>query len=220
MTKRLLLSISLVTVAGRFPLQAQDFSKLAFNIGGGISSPLNPTGQYTGLSANFSMGAGYNIDKSNSIVGEFLWTDLPPNLFSLHPIDAPRGNISLYTLTANYRHQIDRIHGSPFGVYGIIGGGWYYRYASVDKDYAVPPNTVCQPTYTYWGYACDPSGYVYTKTVAYKGSSAPGVNAGIGFAIRLADSNWKFYAEARYHYAWSNAIPTTFVPVTFGIRFN
>jgi len=220
MTKKVLFSISLVSVAGLAPLRAQDFSKLAFNIGGGISSPLNPTSQYTGLSANFSLGAGYNISNSNTIFGEFMWTDLPPNLFVLHPIDAPRGNLSLYTLTAAYRHQIERIHGSPFGVYGIAGGGWYYRYASVDKDYAVPPNTVCQPTYTWWGYGCDAGGYVYTKTVAYKGASAPGVNAGVGFTIRLADSNWKFYAEARYHYAWSNNVPTTLAPVTFGIRFN
>jgi len=220
MTKHLLFSIGSLSVIALAPLCAQDFSKLAFNIGGGVSSPLNPMSQYTGLSANFSMGAGYNINKSNAIIGEFLWTDLPPNLFVLHPIDAPKGNLSLYTLTASYRHQIDRIHGSPFGVYGIAGGGWYYRYASVDKDYVVPPNTVCQPTYTWWGYGCDPSGYVYTKSVAFKGSSAPGVNAGVGFTIRLLDTNWKFYAEARYHYAWSNNVPTTLIPITFGIRFN
>jgi len=45
--------------------------------------------------------------------------------------------------------------------------------------------------------------------VAYKGSSAPGVNAGVGFTIRFADSNWKFYTEAPYHYAWSNNVSTT-----------
>ena len=45
----------------------------------------------------------------------------------------------------------------------------------------MPPNTVCQATYTWWGYGCDAGGYVYTKTVAYKGASAPGVNA--DFAI-------------------------------------
>ena len=36
---------------------------------------------------------------------------------------------------------------------------------------------------------------------------------------RLSDSGWKIYVESRYHYAFSN-IPSTVIPVTFGLRFN
>lgn len=189
-------------------------------MGGGVSTPLNPTGQYVGVSGNFSTGVGYNLDKKNTIFGQFMWSGLPANVFVLHPVDLPHGHINLYTLTANYRHHIDSIHGSPFGLYAVVGGGWYYRYANVDKDYAVPPFTVCEPIYTWWGYGCDASGYVYSKTVAYKGSSSGGVNAGVGFTIRFGDSNWKFFTESRYHHAWSDRIPTVILPVTFGIRFN
>jgi len=210
----------MASIAGLAPLRAQDFTKLSFHTGGGVSSALNPTSQYTGLSGAFSVGAGYNLDKKNTILGEFIWAGLPPNVFVLHPVDAPSGRINLYALTANYRHRVDRINGSPFGVYGVVGGGWYYRYASIDKDYVVPPNSVCQPVYTWWGYGCDTSGYVYTKSVAYKGVSAPGVNAGVGFTIGFSETSWKFYTEARYHYAWSYNVPTTLVQVNFGIRFN
>jgi hypothetical protein len=199
---------------------AQELRKLNFNIGGGVSTPLNPTGQFAGVSGNFVSGGGYNIDKKNAIIGEFMWSGLPPNIFFLHPINAPFGNVNLYTLTANYRYQNDRISGSHFGAYAIVGGGWYYRRTTVDKNFVVPPLTPCLPIYTWWGYGCQADGFVYTQTVAFRGTSAGGVNGGIGFTIRFSDSAWKFYMEGRYHYAWHKHLPTTIAPVTFGIRYN
>ena len=218
MSKKILVSVAAFLSSWLIPLYAQ--SRLTFNIGGGVSTPLNPTAAYTGVSGNFNLGAGYNINSKNSVSGEFLWSGLPGNFFVLHPIDSPSGSINLYSLAANYRHHIDSIHDSPFGVYGIVGGGWYYRHASIDKNYTVPPGSVCAPIYYWWGYGCDPSGYVYSQTVAYKGASAGGLNGGVGFTIRLSDSGWKFYTEARYHYAFTTRIPTTLIPVTMGIRYN
>jgi len=190
------------------------------NVGGGVSTPLNPTGAYTGVSGNFNFGAGYNIDRKNSITGEFMWSGLPTDLVTIHPIDSPTGKINLYSLTVNYRHHIDSIKGSVFGVYAIGGGGWYYRYSSIDKNLTVPSATPCYPIYGWWGYTCDPNGYVYSQTVAYKGRSAGGLNGGVGFTIRLSDSGWMFYTEARYHYAFTQGIPTTLIPVTMGIRYH
>jgi len=180
---------------------------------------LNPTAQYAGVSGNFETGAGYNITRNHAILGEFMWNGLPPNLSVVHPVDAPFGSINLYALTGNYRYQASRLSGSRFGVYFIGGGGWYYRYATVDKNYAVPPSTVCLPIYDWWGYGCTTSGYIYTAQLAAKGVSAGGVNGGAGFTIRLTDSGLKFYLESRYHHAWSH-IPTAVIPVTFGFRYN
>lgn len=218
MSTRILVSIALLGACCLIPLKGQ--SKLTFGIGGGVSAPLNPTGAYTGVSGNFNVGAGYKIDEKNSITGEFLWSGLPTDIFTLHPVEAPSGNINMYSLTVNYRRHIDRIKGSPFGVYGVVGGGWYYRYATIDKNFVVPPNAVCSPVYYWWGYSCAPGGYVSSETIANKGASAGGVNGGVGFTIRLADSNWKFFTEARYNYAFSNRVPSTFIPVTMGIRYN
>jgi hypothetical protein len=217
MSKRVLISIILLSTAGLMGLQAQDFSKFNFNIGGGITTPLNPTSDFVGISGNFVVGAGYNINKKNSIVGEFSWNGLPPNNV-IHVPNAPFGSINLYTITANYRPHIDKIGHSPFGVYAIAGGGWYYRYASIDKNYVVAPDTPCLPIYFWWGFGCDTG--IVTEQIAAKGNSAGGVNAGGGFTIRLADTGWKFYTESRYHYAWNNRFATTYVPVTFGFRFN
>ena len=202
------------------PLRAENWSKLNFNIGGGVTTPLNPTATLAGVSGNFDVGVGYNLNKKNSISAEFMWTGLPPNLFVIQPVRAPFGNVNLYSLTANYRYHHDHINNSAFGLYAIVGGGWYDRRASVDKNFLVPPQTVCQPIYFYWGYSCDTGGFVITETIAQKATNAGGVNGGVGFTIRFGDSGWKFYTESRYHYAWSPRLATTFIPVTFGIRFN
>src|SRR5207248_512518 len=92
------------------PLRAEDYSKLAFNIGGGIMTPLAPTANYVGLSGNFAVGAGYNINKKNAILAEFQWNGMPTNTV-LHPPSAPFGNVNLYSITPNYRYSINSIGG-------------------------------------------------------------------------------------------------------------
>ena len=222
MSKKIWASIGLLSLALLLPLKAQninaDLKKFNFNIGGGINTPLNPTGRYVGVSGDFLLGAGYNIDKSNSIIGEFGWTGLPSNIV-LHPVTAPSGSINLYSLTVNYRYHHDRLGGSPFGLYAIMGGGWYYRHTAIDKNFVVPPDQACLPIYNWWGYDCSTGGVV-SEQIASKGASAGGLNGGGGFTIRLSDTGWKFYVESRYNYAFSNRIPTTFVPVVFGLRYN
>lgn len=219
MQKQSVLSMILLTAIFALPARSQDYAKFAFEIGGGASPPLNPTAQYIGIGGNFVTGGGYNIDKHNSILAEFMWSGMPTNFDVLRPPTAPYGKINLYTFTANYRYRVDRLGHSPFGVYVIAGGGWYYRHISINQNYVVEDATVCQPIYGWWGYSCGPGNYVYTATLASKGVSAPGVDGGVGFTIRLSDSGFKFYVESRYHYAFSN-IPSTLVPVTFGFRFN
>src|SRR6476660_2651112 len=98
MSKPILILVGLLSAAWTAQLGAQDYSKLNFNVGGGISTPLNPTGRFAGLSGNFEAGAGYNINKNNSVIGEFMWSGLPTNLFVFHPINVPFGSVNLYTL--------------------------------------------------------------------------------------------------------------------------
>jgi hypothetical protein len=61
--KKIVIFASLLTAVSAVPLCADDFIKLAFDIGGGVSTALNPTAQFAGISGNFVTGAGYNIDK-------------------------------------------------------------------------------------------------------------------------------------------------------------
>ncbi len=203
------------------PLHAEDseLQLLNFNLGGGLSVPLNPTARYVGVDGNAGTGMGANFTKHNSIEGDFMWSGLSPTVNLLPAIDRPTGSVNLYNVTGNYRFHIDSLAESPFGIYIIGGGGWYYRHTEISKRYGVPPSTVCQPIYNWWGFACDSSGFVDT-TIASRGSSAGGVDVGVGFTVKLPSPGWKFFVESRYNYAWSNFIPTTFVPVMFGFRFN
>ncbi len=126
---------------------------------------IDPTGAYAGVSGNSVMGAGYNINKSNAIIGEFMYSGLPSNLYVLRPVKAPTSSISLYSLTVNCRHQFDRISGSPFGVYFMGGGGWYQRYITLDKNYTLPAAVPCLRYWNWYGYSCA-GGYVYSDMVA------------------------------------------------------
>ena len=108
-----ILILAFFAIVSAVPLCAQD--ALTFHMGGGISTPLNPTGQYAGTSGNFVAGAGLQLNKRSAVVAEFMWSGLPSNLFVLHPVNAPFGSINLYTLTANYRYSFERIHGSRYG---------------------------------------------------------------------------------------------------------
>jgi len=223
MSKRIVLFVGLLSVVRWMPLEAEELEKLTFAIGGGVSAPLNPTARFVGVSGNFVTGVGVNMNKNNSIEGDFMWSGLPPNLTVIHPVLVPQGSMNLFSLSANYRYHVDSIGGSLLGAYLNGGGGWYYRHFNVDKSFVVPPNTVCQPVYFWWGYGCDPSGFVDTTSVASGGNSAGGLNAGIGLTVKLGHNGWKFYTESRYTYAWNKGlarIPTTLIPVTLGIRFN
>src|SRR6185295_506637 len=80
--------LTLLAIASVVPLHAQE-DAFTFNIGGGISTPLNPTGQYAGTSGNFVGGAGLKVSKHGAVLGEFMWSGLPPNLFVLHPVGSP-----------------------------------------------------------------------------------------------------------------------------------
>jgi hypothetical protein len=219
MVNKLVVS-ALVSAAVCGNLRAQEYEKFTVQLGGGLSTPINPTGAFAGVSGNFVFSAGYNLNKKSAILGEFFWSGLPSNRVDIQPIAAPYSRVNLFSLGVNYRHQFDRLKGSPFGAYVLGGGGWYNRYVNIDKDYPVPGGTVCQPLYNWWGYACDSAGYVYTHTLATKGSNSGGFNTGVGFFIRFSDSNWRFFTEARYHYAFTERIPTTLIPVTMGLRLN
>jgi hypothetical protein len=107
-----------------------------------------------------------------------------------------------------------------FGFYLLAGGGWYYRYTTIGRRFFVPPLTICQPVYNWWELACRADGYLSAAPSDSHGSGAGGANGGVGFTIRFPHTGWKFFAESRYHYVWSTYIPTTFVPITFGFRYN
>src|SRR5438874_1823713 len=95
------------------------FHLLNLHVGGGFGVPLNPTASFAGLSGSFQVGGGYNLSTHNSLVGEFMWSGLPPNRNSLVKLLNPavrsiNATNNLYALTANYMYHRE---GQRFGYY-------------------------------------------------------------------------------------------------------
>lgn len=215
----------------------EEGGRFNLHIGGGIGTPLNPTANFAGVSGAFEAGGGPNITGRQLVVGEFLWQGLPANhntvaaisnltCASVNPFSATSSkpcavhtDKNLYALTANYEY---RIQGRRFGWYGIVGGGWYYRYGSLQNTTAAP-GTVCEPVWDWYGYTCV-NGLVSTSsTLVSKGQSSGGINGGMGFMVKLGDADsgaFKFYVEGRYHYSpQGGRISTQIVPVMMGLRW-
>jgi hypothetical protein len=218
MLKKFLITIGLLSAASIVPIQAQhqtEEGKLNFSLGGGLSVPLNPTARYAGVGGSFIGGGGYNLDKHNSIVGQFQWDGLPPSVGAIAQLNGISKGVNLYNITADYKYRSG--FGNTFGYYVIAGGGWYYRHASISKSTFIPTGTVCLPIYDWYGYTCS-DGFVNTVGVT-TGTSSFGANGGVGLTIRIKDTPWKFFVESRYNYAASRGIATQVAPVTFGFEY-
>ena len=179
-------------------------------------------GGYTTPGWGFVCGTGYNISKHHSLLGEVMWNRLSPTSEALAPIRAAlqnndiNGHGNLAVLTANYRLQFE---GRVFGTYLIAGGGVYYRQASLSQHVVVGDSVSCTPAWQWWGFTCQSGTVMSHQTLASSSSTAPGGNVGIGFTVRIPNSQYKFYVESRFHYATNRGLATRIIPFTIGVRF-
>jgi len=218
-----LLFVTLVWVG---PLHAQDEygedSKLNTNLAIAASVPLNPIARFTNFGWGTTVGAGYNFNRQNSLIGEFLWNRLNPTPEVMAPIrlalNSPNvnGHANLYALTGNYRLEL---RGHKLGTYFIGGGGIYHRNASLSQEVPNGTATTCTSAWGWWGFSCSSGVVTKDVTIASSASTAFGVNGGIGFTVKVGDPRYRLYVEARYHYAPTMRISTQIIPVTMGIRF-
>lgn len=189
---------------------AQDeYSKWAFNIGGGIGFPRSDLGKFVGDGGHFVIGAGHNFSRVLGVDGEFMWHDLPINSATKSLLQTPGASARQYSVTFN-----PIVHfGHKFGGYVIGGIGWYHRSGETTTPGV---GVVCDPYWSWW-YGCT-IGTVNFVTGS-RSSNAFGENIGGGLTFRFGDSHVKFYTEARYHHAGYNHVSTQLIPLTFGIRW-
>jgi hypothetical protein len=141
---------------------------------------------------------------------------------SLQPLRAAlqSGNLTaysdLYALTGNYRYEV---RGKLFGYYLIAGGGWYFRNTYLSEAVTSGSGTICTPAWLWSGFTCSSGTVTAGQTHAGASSNSFGGNIGAGFTVRVSDGPYRFYTEARYHYAPTGNVSTQFVALTIGIRY-
>ncbi|WP_263368158.1 outer membrane beta-barrel protein [Edaphobacter bradus] len=213
-------------------------NKYTVVVGGGFTLPTGGTHNYATTSWKFQVGGGRNFNKRFGVLLQFdydrfgmqtstlnqqlaLYNSLGAGLTQLD------GYVKDWSFTLNPVYNV--YQSDAVGAYVVVGLGFYHKYTS----FTTPVTATCfDPFFGY--YLCSANARVDWYT-----SNAFGVNGGIGFTYRLSRfASERFYAEARY--VWTNnqrrpydvsgttsyfnafpqaGAPTTYIPVTFGIRF-
>jgi hypothetical protein len=224
---KLLLSICLValpsvTLAQDVEFSGNDDPSVTTNLGIPLSAPLAPMGDHVGFAWGVDAGVGYNFDRRNALIGEFMWNALYPTNETLQPIRIAlstsnvSGHGNLFAFTGNYRLEL---RGKVFGTYFIGGPGWYYRTASLSRPVPEGTTIACTPAWLWWGYNCAGGLVITNLTEIHSNSGALGFNGGMGVTIRVGGAPARMYVEARYHFAPNAGISTKLVAVTVGIRY-
>jgi hypothetical protein len=187
-----------------------------------ISAPVSQTARYAAVGWGVVYGAGYNFSRRHAVIGEVMWNSLGPSDAALAPIRAElqdssiRGHGNLVTLTGNYRHNFE---GRIYGTYFLGGGGLYYRNASLSQIISVGNSVGCTPAWLWWGFSCTSGKVTGNQSLASSSSTVLGANVGVGFTVRIPDSQYRFYIECRYHYAPTKGVHTQLMPIAVGVRF-
>lgn len=197
-------------------------SKINTNLAMPLSVPVNPISNFVNFGWGATFGAGYNMSRRNAFVGEFMWNRLFVSSSALAPLRAAlntpdlNGHGNLFAVTANYRFEL---RGHSKGVYFIGGAGFYYRNASLTKKVVTGSSTTCTPAWLFWGFACTSGIVTSNQTLASSASGTYGFNGGMGFTFKVAEPRYRFYIEARYHYAPTTRVNTQLIPINVGFRF-
>lgn len=218
--------VLLITLTPLQLLHAQnncgDDCKVNNNFAVVLNAPVNSTAQVVGTGWGTVVGAGYNFNRRQAVIGEFLWNRVYALDGALQPLRTAlqssdlSGNSDLFTVTGNYRFEL---RGRSLGTYIIGGGGWYFRTTNLSKEVTVGAGTSCTTAWLWWGFTCASGAVTAGQTRGSSNSSALGANAGVGLTTRAGEAPYRVYTEARYHYAPTQNINTQFITVTLGIRY-
>lgn len=228
-SKRIVLGVAALLAACVGALHAQyngepdDNPKINSNLGLTVGVPVSTTGEVVDTAWGINTGVGYNINRRNALIGEFMWNRLYPSRDQISPLRAAALQAAgfdaitdLFVMSGNYRFEL---RGKTFGGYAIGGGGWYHRNTDLSRTVVSGTATVCTPVWLWWGFTCSSGTVVSNQTIVDSSDSAWGGNAGLGFTVRVGDAPYRLYAESRYHYAAFEHINARFLTVTFGVRY-
>jgi hypothetical protein len=210
--ERVLAVSILIFVALSAAAQGQDVRRLNVNAGGGYTRSVGESDGRLSSGWNVTVGAGYNFNEPFGIVGEYSYNGLGVSGGALREIAQSEGNANVITLTANPTFRFGTR--STVGGY-IIGGGGAYRRSVEFSRPTFATIIIIDPWWGHTGVTVIPAGTVLGSTSTW----GAGWNAGGGVTFRIGGSDTKFYAEFRYHRAYTKNSNTELMPITFGLRW-
>lgn len=222
-------------------------NKYGFVVGGGFTLPVGGTHNYYSTSWDFQAGVGRFFDKNFGVMIDFNWanfgiqTHTLNTLLAIYNSPAVGGNLNQL---GGYGHvwsfALDPVYnviqGDTSGLYVTGGVGFYHK----NSVFTIPAlGYYCDPFYGCFTYQANQAIDEYT-------SNAVGFNGGFGYTYKFSKfGSERLFAEARYVYTANsrrpyydsvhgtpvggnpnyfnvfpqNSAPTSYIPVTFGIRF-
>jgi hypothetical protein len=201
----------------RYPYSQSRWSHLAFEVGGGLTSPVGyaSSGKYETYGYNVTLGGGWNFNKRFGVLLEYQFNKNKIPGATLAAEGFPGGNINTHSVIVEPVFYQPVTH--TVGVYGLAGTGFYRKVTNFTA-----PQLVQQCYYfCYSGYS--------NQTVANFSSIQAGFDVGGGLYWKAfgEDSNAKLYAEVRYKWIDSPKPTGTqngegteaLIPVTLGVRW-
>jgi len=194
------------------PLLAQDPGRWNFNFGGGPSFATGDAGRSVNTGYTFTAGGGINLNKHLGFAVDYTFDGFGLSDQALRVSGAPDGYAHAWGFTFDPIYRF--APGKKVGGYVTGGYGVFTRTINLTRPGLVPA-TICDP----WTFICY-SGAVVADVVYRSNSVTKGAwDIGGGLTYRLGESNANFYVELRYFDMLTSGVHSTFLPLTFGLRW-
>jgi len=192
-------------------LQAQEYSRFAFAVGGGFTQPVGNTGRHLDEGWNIMAGGGINFNRYVGALVDVGYNRFGINGATLNNAGFPDGNVSVFSATLD--PIVHLTPGHHVDMYLTGGGGLYH----LNREFTQPSVSTLTGFDPFFGF------YQFnvptTQVLSSYSINKPGVNVGAGFAI---GTKWhgKLFAEARYARIFTgNERHVDYLPISFGFRW-
>jgi hypothetical protein len=197
-----------------------NFNRFNFTAGGGLGIGRGDVASFVGNSYHGVVGGGVNFSRMFGVDAEYMYYDLSfrPSAIQIGTPD-PSGHMQSVSLDGIVNAPL---HLGKWGVYGILGVGFYRRSVSLAHSQDIAAFTTCQPVWVWWDIACagTPPTTQTRQTMSSLSKDAGGFNYGGGVTYRLNHlHDAKLYIEGRYHKAYQSDVQTIVMPITVGLRW-
>ena len=189
---------------------AQEYSKMTADIGGGYTTPVGTAGRYLETGWNVGAGLGYNFSSHLGAKLDFGYDSLGLNGGAVQALGVPGGQVHIFQATIDPVMHLTPAS-SRLDVYVMGGGGVFHRYQEISGVSSLT-GSADVPYLGVFPVSVGASQVLPNYTV-----TKPGFDVGAGVAVG-AIGRGKFFMEAKWDHMFLNYGHTDYIPVTFGFR--